>query len=91
MSTVDEYDASWTDSPWYELSAYDRDRLGAASVGLGDFGVETPGMRRYVFYRKHGYSMTDSLAYALCWLRNAIEQYERRLSHETGAEGWRAI
>lgn len=74
-----------------ELNAADRDRLDAAASKMGDFGVQCPGVKRYSFYRRKGYCKQDALSYTFAWLRNIAEQYERRLGHDTGAEGWRAI
>ena len=74
----------------YELSDFDRDRLSAASAGIdAGFSTECPGVNRYAFYRRHGHGVIDSFTYAMAWLRNASEQYDRRLGHGTGAEGWR--
>ena len=77
----------------HELTDFDRDRLSAAAAGTdaGYGAVGGPGVDRYAFYRRHGHSIKDSLAYALAWAKNAVEQYERRLAHDTGAEGWRKI
>ena len=77
----------------YELSDYDRGRLSAAAAGIdaGYGAVGGPGVDRYAFYRRHGHSIKDSLAYALAWAKNAVEQYERRLGHDTGAQGWREV
>lgn len=75
-----------------ELSAYDREQLNDASLGHYDTGSgQSAGVTRYNFYRRKGYSVEDSVSFALNWLRNAKEQYDRRLAHETGAQGWRAI
>lgn len=74
-----------------ELTAADRDRLTDATTKMGGFSVECPGVKRYNFYRRKGYDKKDALAYTFAWLRNVVEQYERRLGHDTGAQGWRAI
>lgn len=76
-----------------ELSDDDLDQLNANShlLGVNFGGYYTPGERRYIHYRRRGYCPADALSYSLAWCRNAAEQYDRRLSHETGAEGWREI
>jgi hypothetical protein len=89
MTTTDS--PPWADEHYHELTSSDREELNAFVDRLGDFGYFTPGVARYIKYRRKGYSRQDALRYALAWCRNAVEQYERRLSHETGAEGWRAI
>ncbi len=33
---------------------------------------------RYSFYRRRGYDKAESLAYALAWAKNCIEQADRR-------------
>lgn len=73
-----------------ELTGCDRERLTEAAGRLDDFGASNypPSVKRYDFYRRKGHSRTDSLCYALAWCRNSLEQSERRLSHETGAENW---
>lgn len=73
-----------------ELTDSDLAALHKAAGRLDDWGVERPSVKRYNFYRRR-YSPSDALAYALAYLRNANEQYERCLSHDTGAEGWRRI
>lgn len=72
-----------------EISSYDSDRLDEAASRL--YKGSASWYNRYAFYRRHGHSPADSLAYTFIWIRNTIEQYERRLSHETGAEGWRSM
>lgn len=73
-----------------ELSTVDSDRLSAAAAGIdAGFGVVEPGLRRYIYYRRKGYTPGDALSFAIAWSHNAVDQFERRLSHETGAEGWR--
>lgn len=76
-----------------ELTSVDRSRLSQAAGMLDQFGsvLTPPSAIRYAFYRRHGYSRSEALRFALAWLRNANEQYERRLGHDTGAEGWRPI
>lgn len=54
-------------------------------------GIFTPGESRYIHYRRKGITRSDALAFSLAWCRNTIEQYDRRLSHDTGAEGWRPL
>lgn len=81
-----------TDEHYAELSSADRDRLAAASAGIdAGFGSESPGVLRYVFYRRKGYTPEGALSFAMAWSHNSVEQYERRLGHDTGAEGWRAV
>ena len=74
-----------------ELSDFDKSRLASAAADLGDFGAVCPGVTRYNFYRRHGHRVEDALLCALAWCRNSVEQANRRLSHETGAEGWRRV
>lgn len=74
-----------------ELTGSDLEDLNKTSHLLGDYGYYTPGETRYIHYRLRGYGQSEALAYALAWCRNAAEQYDRRLSHDTGAEGWRAL
>lgn len=75
----------------HELTTVDSERLSEAAGRLDNFGVEKASEKRYAFYRRRGYSRNDALGYALAWCRNAREQAERRLSHETGAENWRPL
>lgn len=79
------------DTTTYELSQADRDRLEEASKEMGGFGPTCPGVKRYNFYRRKGYDKQDALSFTFAWLRNVVEQYERRLGHDTGARGWREI
>lgn len=70
-----------------ELTATDKDRLRAASAPLS-YGDRAPGIERYCFYRRKGYSRSEALLFAFAWCRNAVEQKARRLAHDTGAENW---
>lgn len=76
-----------------ELNDCERDDLHKAAGRLDDFGssLTPPSALRYGFYRRRGYSRADSFRYALAWCKNSNDQYERRLGHDTGAEGWRKI
>lgn len=74
-----------------ELDIVDRRRLSVAAAMLGSFDHVCPAVRRYSFYRRRGYNKAGAIEFAMVWARNQTEQYERRLSHETGAEGWRPI
>jgi hypothetical protein len=73
-----------------ELTDCDRERLTKAAGRLDNFGSSTypPSVKRYNFYRRKGHDRTASLRFALAWCRNSLEQSDRRLSHETGAENW---
>ena len=83
------FEKSW--EFYRELTASDLERLNKSTHLLGDFGYWSPGEAKYISYRRRGFARTDALAYAIAWCTNAVEQYERRLGHDTGAEGWRAI
>lgn len=74
-----------------ELTAADRSRLGDAARKWGDFDPRGAGVTRYCFYRRRGYAKADAMVFTFAYLRNVIEQYERCLSHDTGAEGWREV
>lgn len=74
-----------------ELNSVEKEALSEAAGPLDNFGsaIHPPSALRYGFYRRRGYGKAESLRYALAFLRNVNEQYERRLGHDTGAEGWR--
>lgn len=73
----------------HELSNVDEEALDAACDGLYQGRSSYPqGVVRYCFYRRKGFTKAEALAYALAWSRNMVEQARRRLSHDTGAEGW---
>jgi hypothetical protein len=78
-----------TDNPKYrfleELSDWERGCLSDASKPLGDFALLSQGEQRFCFYRRRGYTTAECIEFALNWCRNAAEQAERRLSHDTGA------
>lgn len=80
------------DEHYRELDHIEHDELSTAAARVdGGFGSLNPGVVRYVFYRRKGYDKPTAMAYALAWAHNATEQYDRRLQHDTGAEGWRPV
>jgi hypothetical protein len=82
----------FTDEHYGELTSVDRERLAEAASGIdAGFGAANPGVLRYVFYRRKGYTPEGALSFAMAWAHNAVEQKRRRLSHETGAEDWRPV
>ncbi len=59
-----------------ELTAADRFTIRLAVDETSDWPPDVQG--RYSFYRRRGYDKADSLAYALAWAKNTIEQADRR-------------
>lgn len=76
----------------HELTEWQREELSEAAHELFHRGgMMCQGLTRFNLYRRWGHNTADAFAYALAWCRNMTEQYKRRLSHETGAEGWRSM
>lgn len=70
----------------YRLTTYDQERLEKASEGMYSlYAAEN----RIPFYIRRGYSLAEAIEFAIIWAKNMVEQYDRRVDHGTGAEGWR--
>lgn len=93
MSDTDEYDDSWLYGRFgRELTEWERDELSDAAADMFHRGgMMCQGLARYNLYRRRGFDKVSSFTYALVWCANSIEQSRRRLSHETGAEGWQKM
>lgn len=75
-----------------ELTEWQRGELSAAAEGLFHrSGMMCQGLSRFNTYRRWGLTTVEAFEAALAWCRNSVEQYTRRLSHDTGAEGWRKM
>ncbi len=74
-----------------ELTRFEQRRLDDAVRKAGAYDRGNTIDARYSFYRRKGFNKADSLAFTLCFIRNTGEQAERRLAHDTGAQGWREL
>lgn len=70
----------------FRMSAADRMRLEVVSADLPQVRGVNIAVRRFEHYCRKGYSVQDSVRYALAFARNMTEQRARRVSHDTGAE-----
>lgn len=86
LVTAQKYTHDMSTTTEFTLSAYDCTRLGEASQGLySSWAAE----ERVTVYVRRGYSIAEAVEFAITWAKNMVEQYDRRLAHGTGAEGWR--
>lgn len=76
-----------TTTTTYRLTTYDHERLEKASEGMYSLHAAE---NRIPVYIRRGYSLAESIEFAIIWAKNMVEQYDRRVGHGTGAEGWRA-
>lgn len=60
----------------HELNSGDRYTLDRAVDGADNWPPDITG--RYSFYRRRGYDKSESMAYAIAWAANTLEQAGRR-------------
>lgn len=62
----------------HELTAGDRYTIRQAEDSLPDSPWSLDIVERYSFYRRRGHDKAASIAYAIVWAKNCVEQADRR-------------